>query len=59
MRKTPLLPARYDKKYALEPPHFISTEHDPQRIIMAEKICNELEFVYQYPDPNLMLPTEG
>ena len=31
---------------------------DPQRIIMAEKICHELEFVYQYPDPNFMLTTE-
>jgi len=46
------------EKYGLEPPHFISTEQDPQRIIMAEKICHELEFVYQYPDPNLMLTTE-
>ena len=46
------------EKYGLEPPHFISSEQDPQRIIMAEKICHELEFVYQYPDPNLMLTTE-
>ena len=46
------------EKYRLEPPHFISSEQDPQRIIMAEKICHELEFVYQYPDPNLMLTTE-
>ena len=30
------------EKYALELPHFISTAQDPQRIIMAEKICNEL-----------------
>ena len=47
------------EKYGLEPPHFISSEQDPQRIIMAEKICHELEFVYQYPDPNLMLTTEA
>ena len=46
------------EKYGLEPPHFINSEQDPQRIIMAEKICHELEFVYQYPDPNLMLTTE-
>ena len=46
------------EKYGLEPPHFISSEQDPQRIIMAEKICHELEFVYQYPDPNFMLTTE-
>ena len=46
------------EKYGLEPPHFISSGQDPQRIIMAEKICHELEFVYQYPDPNLMLTTE-
>ena len=46
------------EKYRLEPPHFINSEQDPQRIIMAEKICHELEFVYQYPDPNFMLTTE-
>ena len=46
------------EKYGLEPPHFINSEQDPQRIIMAEKICHELEFVYQYPDPNFMLTTE-
>lgn len=44
------------KKQGLNSPHFICHETDPQRIILANKICHELDFVYQYPDPNLMLP---
>lgn len=47
------------QQYALEAPHFISSAQDPQRIIVADKICRELDFVYQYPDPNSMLVTEG
>ncbi|WP_258271147.1 SDR family NAD(P)-dependent oxidoreductase [Aggregatibacter actinomycetemcomitans] len=42
------------EKHRLNPPHFISAPEDPQRIIVANKICRELDFVYQYPDPNLM-----
>ncbi|OOS01222.1 NAD(P)-dependent oxidoreductase [Canicola haemoglobinophilus] len=45
------------EKLGLELPHFICSEQDPQRIILADKICQELGFVYQYPDPYLMLPT--
>ena len=44
------------EKLGLNPPHFICTADDPQRIIHGNKICQELEFVYQYPDPYLMLP---
>ncbi|WP_439287211.1 SDR family NAD(P)-dependent oxidoreductase [Lonepinella sp. BR2357] len=42
------------KKFAENPPHFACSEQDPQRIIVADKICQELDFVYQYPDPYLM-----
>lgn len=45
------------EKLGLELPHFICSEQDPQRIILADKICQELGFVYQYPEPYLMLPT--
>ncbi|STO53532.1 NAD-dependent epimerase/dehydratase [Canicola haemoglobinophilus] len=45
------------EKLELEPLHFICSEQDPQRIILADKICQELGFVYQYPEPYLMLPT--
>lgn len=44
------------QKLQLNPPHFVCDEQDPQRIILADKICRELEFVYQYPDPAFMLP---
>ncbi|PJG82005.1 SDR family oxidoreductase [Caviibacterium pharyngocola] len=46
------------EKLGLELPHFICSAQDPQRIIKADKISQELGFVYQYPDPYLMLPTE-
>lgn len=39
----------------LNPPHFICRTDDPQRIIHGNKICEELGFVYQYPEPDLML----
>lgn len=45
------------EKLGLNPPHFLCDETDPHRIIHANKICDELEFVYQYPDPYQMLPT--
>lgn len=41
-------------KVGLKAPEFICHEEDPQRIIFGDKICRELEFVYQHPDPNLM-----
>lgn len=44
------------QKLGLNPPHFISAAEDPKRIIHGNKICRELEFVYQYPDPYQMLP---
>lgn len=44
------------QKLGLNPPHFISAAEDPKRIIHGNKICCELEFVYQYPDPYQMLP---
>lgn len=43
-------------KLGLNPPHFLCAESDPKRIILGNKICNELGFVYQYPDPYQMLP---
>lgn len=43
------------EKLALEAPHFICSEQDPRRVILANKICRELSFVYQCPDPYLML----
>lgn len=39
-------------KLGLNPPQFLCDEKDPQRIIKADKICRELDFVYQYPDPD-------
>ncbi|MCW9709967.1 SDR family NAD(P)-dependent oxidoreductase [Avibacterium sp. 21-586] len=44
------------KKLALIVPHFVCLESDPIRIIEGNKISQELGFVYQYPDPNLMIP---
>lgn len=46
------------KKLAVEVPHFICSEQDPIRIILGNKICQEMDFVYQYPDPYLMLPKQ-
>lgn len=46
------------EKLGVEAPHFICSAQDPKRIILANKICQELAFVYQYPDPYLMLPNE-
>lgn len=39
-------------------PEFERSENDIQRYILADKICQELAFVYQYPDPYLMLPED-
>lgn len=44
------------EKLGLIPPHFICSPQDPKRIILGNKICRELEFVYQYPTLDLMLP---
>ncbi|UAX43064.1 SDR family oxidoreductase [Pasteurella canis] len=46
------------KKLGIEAPHFISSDDDPVRIILANKICQEIDFVYQYPDPYSMLPNK-
>ncbi|GJH42804.1 SDR family oxidoreductase [Pasteurella canis] len=46
------------KKLGVEAPHFISSDDDPVRIILANKICQEIDFVYQYPDPYSMLPNK-
>ncbi|WP_386687016.1 SDR family NAD(P)-dependent oxidoreductase [Lonepinella sp. MS14437] len=43
------------EKLGINPPHFVCSESDAQRIIVADKICQELDFVYQYPDPYTML----
>ena len=43
------------EKLGLNSPHFLCDEDDPKREIVADKICRELEFVYQYPDPYQML----
>lgn len=47
---------RMAEKLGLNQPHFICSEQDPQRIIVGDKICEDLAFVYQYPDPYSMLP---
>lgn len=46
------------EKLGLDIPHFICSKQDPNRVILADKITQELEFVYQYPDPYLMLPQD-
>lgn len=43
------------KKLRIAPPNFDCSSQDPQRIIDGKKICDELDFVYQYPDPYLMI----
>ena len=43
------------EKLGIIAPHFVCSPQDPQRIIVGDKICEELGFVYQYPDPNYML----
>ena len=43
------------EKLSINPPHFSCQPNDPQRIIYGNKICDELDFVYQYPDPYLMV----
>ncbi|WP_044470675.1 NAD-dependent epimerase/dehydratase family protein [Mannheimia massilioguelmaensis] len=54
---TPLHPKKAEyypkmaEKFGVKAPHFICSEQDPQRIILANKICDELDFVYQYLDP--------
>ncbi|WP_373100520.1 MULTISPECIES: SDR family oxidoreductase [Pasteurellaceae] len=50
--------ARMAQRLGVAPPQFICSAQDPQRIILADKICRELGFVYQYPDPDQMLPRE-
>ncbi|MDH2927530.1 SDR family NAD(P)-dependent oxidoreductase [Lonepinella koalarum] len=42
------------EKFAEKAPHFECSEEDLQRIIVADKICRELDFVYQYPNPYTM-----
>ncbi|QLB12526.1 nucleoside-diphosphate-sugar epimerase [Bisgaardia hudsonensis] len=44
------------KQLDIKPASFSCAKADPQRIILGDKICQELGFVYQYPDPYLMLP---
>ncbi|MFZ7135445.1 SDR family oxidoreductase [Avibacterium avium] len=46
------------EKLGLIAPHFICSPDDPVRIVEGNKICQELDFVYQYPDPDLMIPTQ-
>ncbi len=46
------------KKLGVEAPYFISSDDDPVRIILANKICQEIDFVYQFPDPYSMLPNK-
>lgn len=46
------------EKLGVEAPHFICSETDPIRIILSNKISEEIDFVYQYPDPYLMLPNK-
>ncbi|TCP96483.1 nucleoside-diphosphate-sugar epimerase [Cricetibacter osteomyelitidis] len=48
---------RTAEKLGVNPPHFICSPQDPQRVILGDKIAQELDFVYQYPDPDSMLPT--
>ncbi|UXN35414.1 SDR family oxidoreductase [Avibacterium paragallinarum] len=43
------------EKLHLIAPHFVCSANDPMRIIAGNKICQELDFVYQYPDPDLMI----
>ncbi|TNG95498.1 SDR family oxidoreductase [Pasteurellaceae bacterium USgator11] len=52
--------ADYYKKMAqllaLDEPHFVTDETDLQRIVHGNKIVQELDFDYAYPDPYQMLP---
>ncbi|AYY74941.1 SDR family oxidoreductase [Citrobacter sp. TBCP-5362] len=42
----------------MEPPHFLESQsNDKGKIIDGSRICNELGFEYQYPDP-LVMPME-
>lgn len=56
----PVHPMRKDfytkaaEKLALPLPHFNEDDNVMERIIAANKICHELDFVYQYPDPEMM-----
>ncbi|MFC0309337.1 NAD-dependent epimerase/dehydratase family protein [Gallibacterium trehalosifermentans] len=53
-----LLKAEYYPKVAeklgLPLPQFAEDSEPMERIILADKICQDLGFVYQYPDPELM-----
>ncbi|PJG85186.1 SDR family oxidoreductase [Conservatibacter flavescens] len=57
----PIHPTKQDyytycaEKLGINVPHFISSDQAPQRIILGDKICHELGFVYQYPDPKMMI----
>ena len=57
----PQYPSRADyyctmaEKLGINPPYFECTNQDLQRIISGKKICDELDFVYQYPNPYLMI----
>ncbi|SMB90016.1 Nucleoside-diphosphate-sugar epimerase [Pasteurella testudinis DSM 23072] len=42
----------------LDEPHFIADDADLQRIVHGNKIVQELDFEYRYPDPYQMLPQE-
>ena len=42
------------EKLSLSAPHFLPDEEKMERIILADKICRDLDFVYQYPDPEMM-----
>ncbi|MFU2075482.1 SDR family NAD(P)-dependent oxidoreductase [Gallibacterium anatis] len=42
------------EKLSLPVPHFLPDEEKMERIILADKICRDLDFVYQYPDPEMM-----
>ncbi|ABR74352.1 NAD(P)-dependent oxidoreductase [Actinobacillus succinogenes] len=38
------------EQFHVKPPHFICSEDDPNRVICGDKICADLDFVYQYPN---------
>ena len=40
--------------YDLSIPQFECSDSDPERIIMADKICRDLGFTYRYPNPDDM-----
>ncbi|MFC0322558.1 SDR family oxidoreductase [Gallibacterium melopsittaci] len=42
------------EKLGLPLPQFAENSEPMERIISADKICQDLDFVYQYPDPEMM-----